>query len=1445
MSVIAPSSNRFRVRLASLRGALAALALLLGPVTSLADDGCRDNPVECDPASDQITLPFPMETRHLAVYWPLRQDNNGEALALYRKLVERSGFDMPAGEPALMMYIVHLASPYEAAPGHITRYNEGNLMMRVGFNQTGYESEDGWYNMYMPVDDFGAYESGLEWGYPKYLAEVDVISTPAEGTPDNVIARATLEDGQVTTEINWTRDPEAPYSAALDGVTRFADFHYSQQASHRGPGRVRSRLSTTNSMAPPGQGTSGQPERGWAQITMDDFPQSWDRYTPTQIGDLLQPGEKLSTLVDFSQVVPAAYLHQQMVLVFTIDPVGPRPGWTPPAGTAADSDGDTVPNEFDNCPNVWNRYQEDLDRDFVGDACEDGDDMNATGGLTANCPRLNKELPSYPQQDGLCGLPTRTVDGIVFGGYDGFCANFPSNTPGHAELCVDKDGDGIYNRADNCPGHVNADQVDTDKDGLGDACDWRDDADDDVDGTVNADDNCPSVKNFGQIDTDGDGIGNACDADTGDAVVTEERLSGRFRNPITPSRLPNTGLAGGASNYSDQGASDLGTPDPWLLWHDGFYYMSYTADPMEIRKSRTLAGLADAEPTVVWPRAGDTVPTETIIGLAGPEELAADENPWAPEFHRLRNPETGEYRWYWYYSPGQLQVKWMAVLESAGDDPTGPYSYKARINPFTGLDPTNPDDGTVDVTEGGQLDGTVFINEHDGRMYYIWSGVRGSPDQFFRYQQLYIAEMDTPWSIIGPTTVISAATYPWELTGPINEGPEVLQKGGKIHVIFSANQCTTDEYKLGRLTVANDADLLDPMTWAFAKHPLPVFDKSIENSIYAPGHNGFFTSPDGTENWIVFHAHTVPLGPVTGGGCNGIRTAHAQRFTYDANDNPVFGEPESFRIDLAAPAGDPGYAIQGENLEAIVAAHTSVSGSIVSGDHNLVGEAAYDVANAALGDTLAYRISADGGPLEIALRTRLRPENAVIQLEAVPLAGGLPVNLGSHDLSGADSMMGAVVVSTDQLAAGQYALRMSVTGAGSGGGFGMFVDQVRTTPLAAETGDGDTDQDGVNDAVDLCPNTPAGTPVDADGCPVQNDPDSDGDGVNDSADQCPGTEAGKPVDAKGCPAGSSTLTVELSADPTTADVTDGARTVTFTADPTVGNAQLSGELSYVYYFGDGNDSGTTDQTSIDHDYSQAGRYTATVVVSDENGNSATDSIEITMTTTVTVVGEGGAVQAVLQIVRNGSTAPVTVTLNASQSTNVPEGALYTFDFGDGGTRSTTNPVVSRVYSEAKTYTVSVTITDPNDANNTSTATGSFTVEPVQRTTALLTVSPSQATVNVTEVVFDASGSLPAPGKQIVGYEFDVYGDGTEVIDQTDPVARFVYKRTGSFTPKVTVRDDVAQSSQATASVKVSAPVANDPTPDTSSQSGGGALGAALLLPMLLIGLRRRMRHTHH
>lgn len=59
----------------------------------------------------------------------------------------------------------------------------------------------------------------------------------------------------------------------------------------------------------------------------------------------------------------------------------------------------------------------------------------------------------------------------------------------------------------------------------------------------------------------------------------------------------------------------------------------------------------------------------------------------------------------------------------------------------------------------------------------------------------------------------------------------------------------------------------------------------------------------------------------------------------------------------------------------------------------------------------------------------------------------------------------------------------------------------------------DKDKDGVIDKLDLCPDTPKGVIVDANGCPV----DSDGDGVPDYLDHCPDTPLGVTVDANGCP----------------------------------------------------------------------------------------------------------------------------------------------------------------------------------------------------------------------------------------------------------------------------------------------------------------------------------------
>lgn len=90
-----------------------------------------------------------------------------------------------------------------------------------------------------------------------------------------------------------------------------------------------------------------------------------------------------------------------------------------------------------------------------------------------------------------------------------------SNTqgPGQQQQAppADADGDGVADASDNCPHTANANQVDSNHNGVGDACEAAPVSDLDHDGIPDAQDNCPNVANANQLDSDHDGIGDACD----------------------------------------------------------------------------------------------------------------------------------------------------------------------------------------------------------------------------------------------------------------------------------------------------------------------------------------------------------------------------------------------------------------------------------------------------------------------------------------------------------------------------------------------------------------------------------------------------------------------------------------------------------------------------------------------------------------------------------------------------------------------------------------------------------------------------------------------------------------------------------------------------------------------------------------------------------------------
>jgi CxxC motif-containing protein (DUF1111 family) len=87
---------------------------------------------------------------------------------------------------------------------------------------------------------------------------------------------------------------------------------------------------------------------------------------------------------------------------------------------------------------------------------------------------------------------------------------------------------------------------------------------------------------------------------------------------------------------------------------------------------------------------------------------------------------------------------------------------------------------------------------------------------------------------------------------------------------------------------------------------------------------------------------------------------------------------------------------------------------------------------------------------------------------------------------------------------------------GNNWGYSIFEMEAYGSPSAPIP---DSDNDGVNDAMDQCANTPAGVPVDSVGCEIIIVPieDEDNDGVVDAVDQCLGTPAGTAVNSFGCP----------------------------------------------------------------------------------------------------------------------------------------------------------------------------------------------------------------------------------------------------------------------------------------------------------------------------------------
>ncbi len=296
--------------------------------------------------------------------------------------------------------------------------------------------------------------------------------------------------------------------------------------------------------------------------------------------------------------------------------------------------------------------------------------------------------------------------------------------------------------------------------------------------------------------------------------------------------------------------------DPWVILVNDTYYLCWSDGSKNLYISKTdfLTDWDTAEATKVY--------TAPDVG-----EMCAEL--WAPELFFL------EGRWYIYFAAddGDNANHRMYVLQGGSnpDDPLdGEYVFKAKI--------------FDESCDRWAIDGTVFT--YNNEMYFVWSGWDGFQNVA---QNLYIAKMSNPWTLETGRVCISVPEYDWERNGNpyVNEGPEVLIKNDKVHIVYSASGSWTDDYCLGCLT-CDDGDFLNPEAWE--KSTQPLFSKT--NHVFGVGHASFVKSKDGTRDYIVYHAAKQS-------GAGWDRNVRVQLFTWTSKDYPYFGEPIAPGVKLA------------------------------------------------------------------------------------------------------------------------------------------------------------------------------------------------------------------------------------------------------------------------------------------------------------------------------------------------------------------------------------------------------------------------------------------------------------------------------------------------------------------------------------------------------------------
>lgn len=233
-----------------------------------------------------------------------------------------------------------------------------------------------------------------------------------------------------------------------------------------------------------------------------------------------------------------------------------------------------------------------------------------------------------------------------------------------------------------------------------------------------------------------------------------------------------------------------------------------------------------------------------------------------------------------------------------------------------------------------------------------------------------------------------------------------------------------------------------------------------------------------------------------------------------------------------------------------------------------------------------------------------------------------------------------------------------------------------------------------------------------------------------------------------------------------------------------GSSDSDGDIaSYGWSFGD-DSSGTGKKP--EHTYSEAGTFSVTLKVKDDNGTPASDSttVRIGQGSEKPTADAGGPYEASLN---------VELKFDGRNSTDDGEITSFKWDFGDGASGNGKRPV--HAYEETGTYTVSLQVTD--DTGEKDKDTTEVTVAKGNKPPKA-DAGPSYEVAVGETLKFDGRDSTDPDG-EITNFKW-VYGDGD---GGNGKRPEHSYDEAGTYTATLTVTDDEKAKDSDSATVVVS------------------------------------------